>query len=90
MSMFALFDRELNPDEVMKLYKANGHVPRNLYNSRLVHYDFEARSGRSVKNRVGDYNHLSAGPGYTDEELGIPNQSTNVVYRDSYTLKPVR
>jgi len=90
MSMFALFDRELNPDEVMKLYKANGHVPRSLYDSRLLHYDFETRSGRSVKNRVGDYNHLAAGPGYTDEELGIPNQSTNVVYRDSYTLKPVQ
>ena len=90
MSMFALFDRELNPDEVMKLYKANGHVPRSLYDSRLLHYDFETRSGRSVKNRVGDYNHLAAGPGYTDGELGIPNQSTNVVYRDSYTLKPVQ
>jgi len=88
ISSFMWFDRRLSSDEASVIYDSNGICPFKIKSDLILYYLFEKTHGRYIKNSTSPGNEIEL-HGYADEELGIPDRSTNLVHCDSYTLKPI-
>lgn len=90
ISMFSIIDRLTTEQERIQLLNLNGILPGTLKRDAICYFLFNNKNRRTVPNYGYDQNiRVSLLEQFTDTNTGIPDQTENRVWCDSYTLQPV-